>query len=688
MTAQEVKRKLTAILSADVKGYSRLMGEDEKGTVRTLNAYKEVMTGLIQHYHGRVVDAPGDNVLAEFGSVVDAVECAVEIQKELKTRNADLPENRKMEFRIGVNLGDVIEDGEQILGDGVNIAARLESLSEAGGICISGTAYDQVENKLSLGYQYLGEQTVKNIAKPVRVYRVLMEPEAAGKVIGEKKAKPSQWLRVALGLVVVVIVVVAAAVIWKLYTPSAPQPEVASKEKITVAPSEKPPVTAPTSPSPSVEPAFKEKVTPPLPEKVTKRAPPPAPKMEVASKEKMAFALPEEPSIAVLPFVNMSEDPKQEFLCDGITEEITTALSKVRHLFVISRQSTFSYKGKPVKVKQVSEELGVRYVLEGSIQRSGDRIRINAQLIDALTGRHIWAERYNRDLTDLFALQDDITMKILRAIQVKLTEGEQGFRAEKYFRGKQGLDCYMKMLEVRKYYQGSNIEDTRVARRIVEEMIEMCPENPMAYVMLGHVHQMEYWLGIGKSPRESIEKGIELAQKALAMDDSLWGGHGLLSIFYTLKREYEKSIAEGERTVALDPGGASANLMYGMSLHYGGRPEEAIPVLQKAIRLNPLGETGNFLNLGHAYRATGRFEEAVSAYKKSLQRAPNNFFAHLGLAATYSMMGREQEARAEAAEVLRLNPKFSVDSYAKRLTFKDQSVTDKFIDGLRKAGLK
>jgi adenylate cyclase len=688
MTAQEVKRKLTAILSADVKGYSRLMGEDEVGTIHTLNAYKEVMTALIQHHHGRVVDAPGDNVLAEFGSVVDAVECAVEIQKELKTRNADLPENRKMEFRIGVNLGDVIEDGEQILGDGVNIAARLESLSEAGGICISGTAYDQVENKLSLGYQYLGEQTVKNIAKPVRVYRVLMEPEAAGKVIGEKKAKPSQWLRVALGLVVVVIVVVAAAVIWKLYTPSAPQPEVASKEKITVAPSEKPPVTAPTSPSPSVEPAFKEKVTPPLPEKVTKPAPPPAPKMEVASKEKMAFALPEEPSIAVLPFVNMSEDPKQEFLCDGITEEITTALSKVRHLFVISRQSTFSYKGKPVKVKQVSEELGVRYVLEGSIQRSGDRIRINAQLIDALTGRHIWAERYNRDLTDLFALQDDITMKILRAIQVKLTEGEQGFRAEKYFRGKQGLDCYMKMLEVRKYYQGSNIEDTRVARRIVEEMIEMCPENPMAYVILGYVHQMEYWLGIGKSPRESIEKGIELAQKALAMDDSLWAGHGLLSIFYTLKREYEKSIAEGERTVALDPGGASANLMYGMSLHYGGRPEEAIPVLQKAIRLNPLGETGNFLNLGHAYRATGRFEEAVSAYKKSLQRAPNNFFAHLGLAATYSMMGREQEARAEAAEVLRLNPKFSVDSYAKRMTFKDQSVTDKFIDGLRKAGLK
>jgi adenylate cyclase len=279
---------------------------------------------------------------------------------------------------MGVNLGDVIEDGEQILGDGVNIAARLESLYEAGGVCISGTAFDQVKNKLNLGYKYLGEQTVKNILEPVRLYKVLMEPEAAGKVIGEKKVKPRQWQRATIGLVLGVIVVVVAIVIWKLYTSTAPQPEVASKEKITVAPSEKPSVSVPASPAPSVESALNEKATRPSPEKVTKPVPPPVPKIEVASKEKMAFPLPDVPSIAVLPFVNMSEDPKQEFLSDGITEEIITALSKVRHLFVISRQSTFSYKGKPVKVKQVSEELGVRYVLEGSVQRSTDRIRINA----------------------------------------------------------------------------------------------------------------------------------------------------------------------------------------------------------------------------------------------------------------------------------------------------------------------
>src|SRR4030043_1630316 len=229
MITQEVKRKLAAILSTDAKGYSRLIGEDEKGTIRTLNTYKEVMANLIQQQRGRVVDAPGDNVLAEFGSVVDAVRCAVEIQKELKTRNAEFPEHRRMEFRIGVNLGDVVEDGEQLLGDGVNIAARLESLSEAGGICISGTAYDQVENKLSLGYEYLGEQTVKNILEPVRVYRVLMEPEAVGKVIGEKKAKLMQWQRSAIGLIVAVIVVITAVVIWKYYAHPTPQPEVISK---------------------------------------------------------------------------------------------------------------------------------------------------------------------------------------------------------------------------------------------------------------------------------------------------------------------------------------------------------------------------------------------------------------------------------------------------------------------------
>ena len=689
MDTQDIKRKLTAILSADVKGYSRLMGEDEEWTVRTLSAYREIMRGLIQQHRGRVVDTPGDNVLAEFASVVDAVQCAVEIQQVLRAKNALIPENRRMEFRIGINLGDVIEEGERIYGDGVNIAARLEGLAEAGGICISESAYQQIENKLPLRYEYLGEHQVKNIARPLRAYRAQIESEATGKVIGEKKVKPRQWQRATIGLVVAVIVVVVAVVIWKLYTPSAPKPEVASKEKITAPQPEKPSVTVPTSPAPSVAPALKEKVTPPFPEKVTKPAPPPAPKMEVASKDKMALSLPDEPSIAVLPFVNMSGDPKQEFLCDGITEEIITALSKIRHLFVISRQSTFSYKGKPVKVKQVTEELGVRYVLEGSVQRSGDRIRINAQLIDALTGHHLWAERYERDLKDLFALQDEITLKILTATQVKLTAGEQASTAEKYYKGKQGLDCYLKLTEANGIRMRWNIEANNLARRMIEEAIAMCPENPMGYIALGWIYHYDYILGNTKSPRETIEKGIELAQKALAMDDSIAGAHVILCYFYLDKGDNDKAIAEAERAVALNPGDWSALNTYANSLRAAGRPEEAIPFYQKAIRLTPFGASVLYCDFGQALRNAGRFEEALSAYKKALQRAPDHMGAHIGLTTTYSLMGREKEARAEAAEVLRINPKFSLDYYAKTVAnYKDQSENDKVINAMRKAGLK
>ena len=542
MTTQGVKRKLTAILSADVKGYSRLMGEDEEWTVRTLKGYKDIIANLIQQHRGRVVDATGDNLMAEFASVVDAVQCAVEIQQVLRAKNALLQETRRMEFRIGINLGDVIEEGDTIYGDGVNIAARLEGLAEAGGICISESAYQQIENKLPLRYDYLGEHEVKNIAKPVRVYSARIEADAGPSKLGKEK-KPAQKRLPKAALAIIGLVVVAGAVTLYQFV---------------------------LRPSPS--------------------------KTEVASKQKMAFPLPDVPSIAVLPFVNMSEDPKQEFLCDGMTEAIITALSKVPRMFVIARNSTFTYKGKPVKVKQVSEELGVRYVLEGSLQRSGDRLRITAQLIDALTGNHLWAERYDRDLKDIFALQDEITIKILNGIRVKLTMGGEVSMsqkyAEKYYRGKQGLDCYLKLMEASGYIQHFNIQDNNMARRMIEEAIAMCPENPMGYLSLGWVCYSDYFLGNTKSPQETLEKGIELAQKALAMDDSLAGPHGLLCALYTAKREYDKAIAEGERGVALNPGGTSELLNYAASLCYAGRPEEAIQLFQKAIRLNPFNPAG------------------------------------------------------------------------------------------------
>ena len=411
----------------------------------------------------------------------------------------------------------------------------------------------------------------------------------------------------------------------------------------------------------------------------------------VASIKKMAFPLPDTPSIAVLPFVNMSEDPKQEFLCDGMTEDIITALSKVPQLLVMARDSTFTYKGKSVKVKQVSEELGVRYVIEGSLQRSGDRLRINTQLVDALTGDHLWAERYDRDLKEIFALQDEIVVKILTAVQVKLALGAEAFRiekySEKYYKGKQGLDCYLKLMAAIPHFARGNIESNNQARWMIEEEIAMCPENPLGYMYLGWVYFSDYSLGNTKSPQETLEKGIKLAQKALAMDDSIAVAHALLSNLYAAKREYDKAIAEAERGVALNPGGITCVRVYGHCLCFIGRPEEAIPVLEKAIRISPFAHY-SYRDLGLALRMTGRFEEAVSAHRKAIQFEPNDIISHTQLAATYSMMGREKEAHAEAAEVLRINPKFSVDSWVKRSLYRDQSEIDKDANALRKAGLK
>jgi len=629
MTTREVKRKLTAILSADVKGYSRLMGEDEEGTIQTLNTYKEAMSNLIQQQRGRVVDAPGDNVLGEFGSVVDAVRCAVDIQKELKNRNAQLPENRRMEFRIGVNLGDVVEEGEQILGDGVNIAARLESLSEAGGVCISGSAYDFVGKKLSLGYEYLGEHTVKNIEKSVRVYRVLTEPEAIGKVIGEKKVKPKEWQRFAIGLAVAVIVVIAAVAVWRLYFG-------------------------------------------------------PAPKVEVASKEKMVFPLPDKPSIAVLPFVNMSEDPKQEFFVDGMTEEILTALSKCPNLFVIARNSTFTYKGKAVKVKQVSEELGVRYVLEGSIQRSGDRIRVNAQLIDALKGHHLWAERYDRDVKDIFAIQDEITMKIITALQVKLTSGEMIHVLAK---GAKNMDAFTKYLQAVDLWTRLTREANAQAKKLLEEAIALDPEYPGPYIGLAKTYGMDVFLGGTESPAQSMAKAFEFAQKAISLDNTNGAAYSVLSWLYSTRRQYEKAITESERAVSLNPNSAESYMRLGLILAYAGRAEEGIPYMQNALRLNPFPSPNYFSNLAIIYCESGHYEKAIEAAKRALQSEPNGPIPNVTLAISYIRLGREEEARAAAAEILRINPKWSLDRYAKIAPYTQPQV-ERNIEDLRKAGLK
>ena len=635
MADEGYKRKLTSIFSADVKGYSRLMGQNEAETVKTLTAYRKIMGELIQQYRGRVIDSPGDNLLAEFGSVVDAVQCAVAAQNEFKARNADLPENRHMEFRIGVNLGDVIEEENRIYGDGVNIAARLEGLADPGGICISRTVFDHIENKLPLGYEYLGEQTVKNIIKPVGAYKVLMEPRVV--VAGAKDKLPPVPVfqrKVVLACAALALIVLMVGVVWNFH-----------------------------------------------------RRPP---DIEPASQEKMTLDLPDVPSIAVLPFTNMSHDPKQEFLSDAITENIITALSKAPRLFVIARSSTFAYKGKPVKVNQVSEELGVRYVLEGSLQRTDDRIRVTAQLIDALSGFHIWAERYDRDLEDIFELQDEITMKVLTAAQVKLTGMgmDVATKANKYFKGEHGLDCYLKYLEGVAFQRDWSIKSNQESRRIGEEILILCPENPAAYALLAVAHQSDYWHGASKSPFESLNRAIELMQKSLAIDDSNGRIHGLLGTLYTMRREYDQGLAEGKRAVALDPGGATALYFYAFSLNNAGRYEEAITLLQKAIRLDPLGDISLYYSqLGNAFLFSGRFGEAVPIYEKLIELKPNWIFGHFLLAVAYIKLGREDEARAQIAEVKRINPIFSVELFRTVTIIKDQSKVDEIADALSQAGL-
>jgi len=631
MTPESYKRKIAAILSADVAGYSRLMGEDEEETVRTLKAYREVMGILISEHRGRVIDSPGDNLLAEFTSVVDALRCAWDIHKEIKARNSGLPEERRMVFRIGINLGDVIEEEGRIYGDGVNVAARMESLAEVGGISISGTAYDQVKNKLPWQYEYQGEQAVKNITEPVRVYRVLMDPEAgAAKVSEGKISRLKKWGWAGVGAFAILILCAIAVAVWHSYFSPEPQPE-----------------KAPLVWNP-------------------------------------AFELPDKPSIAVLPFANMSGDPEQEYFSDGITEEIITGLSKVPRLFVIARNSTFTYKGKPVMVQQVGQELGVRYVLEGSVRKAKDRVRITAQLIDAMTGKHLWAEKYDRDLKDIFALQDEIMMKVIAALQVNLTEGEQALIVAG---GTENFEAYAKFLQGVEYVKRFNREGILLGRKMAEEAIALDPNYPRGYRLLATTHMIEVWLGISKSPKQSLAKAAELYQKVIAMDPTDAVARGFLGFVYTMVRQYEKGMAEAEKAVALNPNAADAQCIFGMVLRLNGRHKESINATEKAIRLNPFPPTWYLHTLGYSYFLTGMYEDAIEAYKKALRLKPDNQMARLGLAASYSLSGREEEARAEVEEVLRLSPKFCLERILKGWPYKKQSDKDLIVSALRKAGL-
>jgi len=626
MADEGFKRKLAAILSADVEGYSRLMDDDEEATVRTLTSYRTAIADLTQQFRGRIVDTPGDNILADFTSVVDAVNCAVEIQRDLAERNAELPDNRKMQFRIGVNLGDVIEEEGRIYGDGVNIAARVESLSEAGGICISGRAHDQVENKLGLEYEDLGKHEVKKISRPIQVYRVLSYPGAAAyRVVQAKETLGRRWRKIALSIAAVVVVIVGVLGYWQFYMRR-----------------------------PAVEPA---------------------------SVEKMAHPLPDKPSIAVLAFDNLSGDPEQEYFSDGITEEIISSLSKTDQLFVIARNSSFVYKGKPVNVKQVAEELGVRYVLEGSVRKSEDRVRITAQLIDATTGHHLWSERYDRDLQDIFVLQDEITMKIVTSLQVQLTEGEQmRMWAKRYKR----LDVLLKAMELMSVSRKGTKESVIRWGQVAQETVDMAPELSVGYRHLGWYHWfLAAW---GRSPRENLKKAYGYALKAISLDEYDGMSHGLLGNVYLKMRQHEKAIAAGKRAIELDPNGASVHMYLGYIFNFAGRPDEAIGYLNKAIRLNPFPPYYIPKAMGHSYVLKGHYEKALTEYKKALQLVPKAPEIHVRLAVIYILLGREEEARASAEKALELFPNGSVSLFAKA-PYKNQADLELILDAMRKAGI-
>ena len=628
MTVQGFKRKLAAILSADAVGYSRLMGDDEEATIRTLTEYRDAITALVNQHKGRIVDSPGDNVLAEFASVVDAIRCAVETQKQIAELNAALPENRRMLFRIGVNLGDIVDEGERIYGDGVNIAARLESLAEAGGIYLSGTAFDHVKGKLDVGYKYLGEQNVKNINEPVRVYKMLLEPDDAGKIIGEKKSRPGQRKWTIIAVTAMLILLVAAFSIWNYYF--------------------RPP-----------------------------------------TKENAATALPEKPSIAVLPFDNLSGDPDQDYLADGITENIITALSKIPEMFVIARNSVFTYKDKPIKIQQVGQDLGVRFVLEGSIRKADNRVRVTGQLIDAATEHHLWAEQYDRDLEDLFAVQDEITMHIASALQVELTDGEQ---AQVRHRSTNNLQAWAYAVKGYSLYERITKDDNAKARKLLEKAIELDPDYAWAWTILGYVYFIDTRYGWHGPREESYKKAVECAQKAIEIDKSIPDVHALMGDLLVWQKKHDEAIVSAEKAIALGSNSAEVYAELGMLYRFDGRFEDSIRMTEKAILLHPYYPDWYLYNLEYSYYYLGQHEKAIDIAKKHLKLiesrgGADTFWQHLILAQNYIRLGQDKEARNHATEALKQNPEYTFKWEREGSMYKDPALIEQQIEDLRKAGL-
>ncbi len=581
MAEARVERRLAAILAADVAGYSRLMGVDEEATLTTLKEHRsELLDPKIAEHRGRIVKTTGDGALIEFASAVDAVRCAMEIQRAMAKRNASIPEERRIEFRIGINVGDIIIDEGDIYGDGVNIAARVETLASQGAICISDNAYQQIKGKLAIEVSDMGEQQLKNIAQPVRVFSVHLDG-------------------------------------------------------------------APARP---------------------------------------ALALPDKPSIAVLPFNNMSGDPEQEYFADGIVEDIITALSRVKSFFVIARNSSFTYKGKAVDIKQVSRELGVRYVLEGSVRKGADRVRITAQLIDSASGSHLWAEHYDRQLTDVFAVQDEITWNIVNAIQPELTHAE----IERVHRKlPENLGAWDLVLRARALSSKMTPNDNAKAKALLQQAIIIDPEYGAAYRLLSWCFAVEGFFGWSERPWNSFQEGERYVETAVRLDpDDAEPLQGLAQILIMTSRA-QNAIEVARRAIELNPNSSAGYSWLAGALAFAGHPEEAIVAAERALRSSPRDpfRFGTFMTISNAHFIAGRSEVALDWARKAVQLAPNWVGGYINIAAIAAELELMPEAKAAAVKITLLAPRFRLAGVRKNPLFARKEDIERLVGGLRKAGL-
>jgi adenylate cyclase len=586
-------RKLAAIMATDVVGFSRLTGADEDRTLARLRALRsDLIDPTIAVHKGRVVKRTGDGTLVEFRSVVDAVRCAIEVQNSMIERNSGVPPDRRIEFRIGIHLGDVVEEPDgDLMGDGVNIASRLEGIALPGAICLSEDAYRQVRSRLDLVINDLGETRLKNIAEPIRVYS-LQVATAALAVTQARTAAPDE--------------------------PSA------------------------------------------------------------------RLALPDKPSIAVLPFQNMSGDAEQEYFSDGMTEDLITDLSKISGLFVIARNSSFVYKGKPVKVQQIGRDLGVRFVLEGSIRKVGSRVRITAQLIDAGSGGHLWAERFDRDLTDIFSTQDEVVEKIVGALAVRLTESEQ---QRLRLRGTSNVEAHESWLRARELFTRSTRESVAQGKAIYRRAIELDLNFAKPYAGLALATCMEYVSDWAADPAQALDEAERWARRAVELNDREPTSHLALGSVLLWRREHADALAEFRRAIALDPNFAAGHTATGVALMYAGRPADALGPIALAMRLDPHYPAYFLHFLAQTNFSLGNYEAAAQQHVQRIARTPDTDSSRMLLASCCGHLGRAEDARAAWAELLEVSPDFSLMQRARVLPYRDAGDFQRIAEGLAKAGL-